>query len=731
MAQFSLSPSVAIRETDLSKVVPSVATAIGAYAGMFAWGPAFKVINLTSENQLKEVFGGPTEETGQATDWFCAADYLSYASYLKTVRVVDTATAKNAVAASTGVLIQNDTVFENNGKATYAANKVVAKYPGTMGNGLSISFADSDTFATWKYRGLFSSADAGSYTAKTTSFVGTGNTATGSTTLSNIVVTSGELVVGMPIVGGTVGIPVGATIASITNSSTVELSVAATAPTTNNALTTTVAFTGSFTTVNSSKAFTALITTTGVLRIGSIVTGTGIPTGTYVTSISGTTGTLSNAATASGTAVAMAATVAGFVEVIYTWPGAPSTSAYVRRLGGRNDELHGVVVDTLGTFSGTKDTILEKFTGLSKAFDAKTPEGISNYFEDVINRGSQYIYVTADEVLTTASADAGAGVALFEAASNSKFGSFSAAVTYTLTLGVTGNSGVVDGTRIAGYAMFANQEEIDVTLVVGGVCSPTVASYINDKLCTSRKDCIGGISPPLDAVFNNTGNEERDVIAFRNVLNSSTYIVCDTGWKQVYDRYNDKYRWVPLNPSTMGLCASVDSVADTWWSPAGFNRGFIKNVIKLAWNPSSKATRDNLYQLGINPVVTFPGVGTVLYGDKTMVTEQSAFSRINVRRLFILLEKSLASYSKFTLFEFNDAFTRTLFKNTVTPYLRDIQGRRGIYDFKVVVDEVNTPDVIDANGFRAKFLIKPARSINFIELSFVATATGANFNELV
>jgi phage tail sheath protein FI len=246
-----------------------------------------------------------------------------------------------------------------------------------------------------------------------------------------------------------------------------------------------------------------------------------------------------------------------------------------------------------------------------------------------------------------------------------------------------------------------------------------------------RKDVIVFASPTLANVVNNSGSEATDISTFRDSLTSSSYAVLDSGWKYQYDRYNDVYRWVPLNGDTAGLCVRTDNTRDPWFSPAGFNRGQIKNVVKLAFNPD-KADRDQLYKNGINPIVNFPGQGVVLYGDKTLLAKPSAFDRINVRRLFIVLEKAIATASKFTLFEFNDEFTRASFRNLVEPFLRDVQGRRGIYDFRVVCDDTNnTPEVIDRNEFRGDIYIKPARSINFIQLNFVAVRTGVEFEEIV
>jgi phage tail sheath protein FI len=259
-----------------------------------------------------------------------------------------------------------------------------------------------------------------------------------------------------------------------------------------------------------------------------------------------------------------------------------------------------------------------------------------------------------------------------------------------------------------------------------------LANYLIDNIAESRKDCVVFISPDKDDVVNNVGKTEvTDVVGFRNALTSTSYAVMDSGYKYQYDKYNDVYRYIPLNGDIAGLAVRTDNVRDPWYSPAGFNRGQIKNIIKLAYNPA-KADRDILYKSDVNPVCIFPGQGTVLFGDKTVLGKPSAFDRINVRRLFIVLEKAIATAAKFTLFEFNDDFTRAQFRNLVEPFLRDVQGRRGIYDFKVVCDETNnTGDVIDRNEFIGDIYVKPARSINFIQLNFVAVRTGVEFSEVV
>ena len=302
-------------------------------------------------------------------------------------------------------------------------------------------------------------------------------------------------------------------------------------------------------------------------------------------------------------------------------------------------------------------------------------------------------------------------------------------VTHTLNGGVSADT-PSDGNLQSALATFANDEAYDISLLPLGNVSTTVANYAISSVAEVRKDLIVFVSPQIGDVVNNVGSEAASIVTTRNSLTSSSYAVMDSGWKYQYDRYNDVYRWIPLNGDTAGAAVRTDFVADPWFSPAGFNRGQIKNVVKLAYSPG-KTDRDTLYKTGVNPVVTFPGNGTVLYGDKTLLAKPSAFDRINVRRLFIVLEKAIATAAKYQLFEFNDGFTRAQFRNLVEPFLRDVQGRRGVTDFKVVCDESNnTGEVIDRNEFVADIYIKPARSINFIQLNFIATRTGISFEEV-
>jgi phage tail sheath protein FI len=400
--------------------------------------------------------------------------------------------------------------------------------------------------------------------------------------------------------------------------------------------------------------------------------------------------------------------------------GAPSTSVNTGLVGGANDEMHIIVFDQRGAFTGIANTVLEKYSFVSKASDAKNDDGSSNYYVNVINDRSKYIYITNH------AANSNWGLA----ASNTTF--VTGVNTSNVAILSGGNAGrPSDANIVNGYDYFANPEEIDVSLIVTGAASQVVSEYIVDNIAETRKDCVAFISPEFDDAVNNAGDEVVDIVSYRNEFNSSSYAFMDSGWKYQFDKYNNVYRWIPLNGDIAGLCVRTDTTRDPWFSPAGLNRGQIKNVVKLSWYPK-KTDRDELYKNGINPVVSFPGDGVILFGDKTLLARPSAFDRINVRRLFIVLEKAIARASRFSLFEFNDEFTRASFVALVEPFLRDVQGRRGIFDFKVVCDESNnTPEIIDRNEFVGDIYIKPARSINFIQLNFVAVRTGVAFEEIV
>jgi phage tail sheath protein FI len=397
---------------------------------------------------------------------------------------------------------------------------------------------------------------------------------------------------------------------------------------------------------------------------------------------------------------------------------APGTSVYALENNSEDDEVHIVIVDTDGKFSGSSGTVLATYAFASKMVGARIADGTNNYYKEVLNN-SQYVWWMDHP----ASTNWGSGA-------NTEFDTLADPVVYNLSAGVDGAPS--SGNLQTGYALFANKEIVDISLVLTGGHAAAVVQYAIDSVALARLDCMVFFSPPLEDVYNNAGEEAADVVAYRqtDINRNTSYAVMDSGWKRQYDRYNDAYVNVPLNADTAGLCARTDQTNDAWWSPAGFNRGQIKNVVKLIWSPN-QTERDLLYKSGVNPVVTFPGEGTLLYGDKTLLTKPSAFDRINVRRLFIVLQKAIATAAKYQLFEFNDVFTRAQFRSMVEPFLRDVRGRRGIFDFRVVCDETNnTGEVIDRNEFVADIYIKPARSINFIQLNFVAVRTSVSFTEV-
>ena len=417
--------------------------------------------------------------------------------------------------------------------------------------------------------------------------------------------------------------------------------------------------------------------------------------------------------------------------------GAPGTSQYATDRGLSSDEMHIVVFDYTGGITGFDtdlagqrgNAVLETFPFVSQALSSKTPQGGTNFYKNVVNVGSSYVrWMSHDASLTNAGSDPVGGTTFASTAGK-------AGVLTDNLSGGTDDTPSIGELELA-YDKFADVDTVDVNLVMAGT-SPastdgvTHATMIID-LCESRKDCVGFISPRrADVVGVTTGFAQvGNVKGFFDSLSSSSYAVFDSGYKYMYDKYNDVYRYVPLNGDIAGLAANTDNVADPWFSPGGYNRGQIRGAVKLAFNPT-KSERDILYPARINPVVTFPGQGTVLFGDKTALAKPSAFDRINVRRLFLVLEKAIATAAKYQLFEFNDVFSRAQFRNLVEPFLRDVQGRRGITDFSVVCDETNnTGEVIDRNEFVADIFIKPARSINFITLNFIAVRTGVSFSEV-
>ena len=409
------------------------------------------------------------------------------------------------------------------------------------------------------------------------------------------------------------------------------------------------------------------------------------------------------------------------------------------------DQIHIAVVDEDGLFTGAKNTVLERFENLSLFPQARLQDGSSLYYKTVINNSSEYIVVGGAETPESPISDftGNFGVTWGMSVTNNykvTWGDVGGSSNLALSFrGGAGQTGVdskliqaVPSSTPSGYNLFEDVENVNVSLLIGGDIGSKGQQYVSylKDLAEYRKDCVAFLSAENTSDSGSEETKKNNCLTMKDWVGSSSYVVIDSGYKYQYDLYNDRFRWIPLNADIAGLVARTDFTNDPWFSPAGLNRGQIRNSTKLAFNPS-KTFRDVIYPKGINPVISVPGEGTVLFGDRTALSKPSAFDRINVRRLFIVLEKAISAASKYSLFEFNDAFTRQQFRSLVEPFLRDVKARRGIFDFKVVCDESNnTPDLIDRNEFVADIYIKPTRTINFIQLNFIATRTGVSFAEV-
>lgn len=493
--------------------------------------------------------------------------------------------------------------------------------------------------------------------------------------------------------------------------------------------------TGSWTTTTSSTAMTspgADGAATTELYVGATVYDSA---GVLIGTVSAVTDDDNVVLTANAAVAVTSATVTRKWEYLSQFDYTPGTTAWATDAGVTDDEVHIIVIDSNGSITGKANTVLEKYQGVSKASDAKNSFGETNYYKNVINNRSKWLWQMDHPASAVETNKAPWAVPTETANLNYSLKAYTTTLLPSEIRGTT--SGGVDATPLAGdivtaFDLFANDELVDVNLLFVGDLPVANASQVIDNVADVRKDCVVFLSPDKASVVGQTSGQKDNILADITgaSLTRSSYAVMDSGWKYMYDRYFDVYRWVPCNGDTAGLCARTDADSDPWFSPAGYNRGRIKNAVRMAYSPN-KSDRDALYKGGVNPIVGFPGSGIVLFGDKTLLEKPSAFDRINVRRLFIVLEKAIATASKFQLFEFNDEFSRAQFKNLVEPFLRDVQGRRGIYNFRVVCDATNnTQQVIDSNSFVADIFIQPARSINFITLNFVATRTGIQFEEV-
>lgn len=737
MALSQLSPGVVTREIDNSTVTTSSNPAYAAIAGPFERGPVNEIREISTEEQLKKVFGKPNNSNYEY--WFAAAQYILYGGTIKVVRT-DSASLKNAVSNGTAVKISNLQDYESNFESGTNTWNWAAKTPGTYANGVRVYVTDAgpDQLLTldapasgdeWQFAAGAAITSSGSGAA------GKVFRYTITLSVSDIV---GNFAAGAAQVGGD-----DCTILAVDKArGLVEVQVASD-------------YTGIIiandTLSQSSTGASATVET--VTRKIAVVLNKNSAEFVAGDDISDTNNNSVNISSVQREYLTR--------EIIpgLKWSSVavrPGTTPFVAGKNGFRDEVHVVVVDTAGTITGTPNTILEKFIGLSKASDAKTTNGEANYYATAIKNKSAYIYFGSHDTTNVFTVGATAAAGNWgQAAANVSFNLVQGASTtdyvngsvylnsvegassaYTLSSGVDNYSPSVEE-YINSINLFADPEAEEIDYILGGPMGDTEAEALQKaaailSVVESRKDCMTFFSPLRSLVIgvNDTDQITSNLINYFSKFPSSSYAVFDSGYKYIYDSYNDVYRYVPCTADIAGLCLATSRDADPWFSPAGFQRGVLRNAIKLAYSPN-KAQRDLLYAERINPVVAFPGQGIILFGDKTALGYPSAFDRINVRALFLSVEKVIARASRALLFAQNDETSRSQFRNVVEPYLRNIQGRRGVTDFLIKCDESNNPpESVDRGEFYAEIYLKPTRTINYITLSFVATRTGVAFNEI-
>ena len=744
-----LSPGVVVQERDLTTVTAPSGFNIGVLAAPFSQGPVEDIVQVSSERGLVSTFGEPNEYNYEY--WFTAAQFLSYGGVLKAIRVNDS-NLKNAVDTGTAPLIKNlqeyETTYEdsNSNAWTYAS-----RTPGLLGNSVGIFVTDAgpDQIAVipapgsgneWRYaEDLALSASSGAagkvykYSIRLTLTTIVGTFTPGTATTIGIGGSNESVDVLAWDAGNKIleiGIPSGGVTGIIADAQTV-----------------------------TQGSNTAVIAASGITRL--LYIGKNKDSIDFAAADS-LTDSASNAA-------AVTSVRNEYAEREYL-PGSkwinvaprPSTSIYANSVGGENDELHILVVDVDGEITGNPGSILERFIGVSKGSDGKSSVGEVNYYKEVIKQKSAYIYWGSDEAAaftgnatasdgnwslttlnrrfnllrTTAGTTAyPSGAVTIGSKSNSTFYyRLGSGATYAAASGAY----TVSNTNLStAYGLVDDPESQTIDFILSGPAGADDASAIAKataiiNILEERKDCMGFFSPTRADVIGQTNPTTitSNIVDYFDQLSSSNYAVFDSGYKYIYDKYNDVYRYVPCNGDVAGLVLQTAETAEPWFSPAGFSRGVLRNAIKVAYSPN-KTQRDTLYASRVNPIVSFPGQGIILFGDKTAQGFASAFDRINVRRLFLVIERVIATAAKTQLFEQNDEAQRNLFLNIVEPYLRDVQGRRGVTDFLVKCDEENNPpESVDRGEFYAEIFVKPTRTINFISLTFVATRTGVSFSEV-
>ena len=777
---FQVSPGVSVAEVDLTTRVPIPSVSDGATAGLFKWGPVLTPTMITNENELKTQFGKPNDTTFKS--FFSAANFLSYSNKLRVVRA-EQGNMLNATTGSAGLLVGNTSVYQNTFESTTTSGtSFIAKYPGDLGNSMKVSLCLPDranTTVTPDNQVSLSTNQQSILTGNFTSTIGTTTIVIADDGDAGIGKADSELRLGDVLLfesgasgdasfDGRYGI-----VTSISNNSTfaVELANGGAIAGATGQLGSASKFirlprssykqssihgVNQFGTVTYNPSTDDSRTLTGTdtrftefCVVGDIITvvdDNNVNQSRQITAIANATSiTVKEPYTGSITAKAITEIKWEFADD-FTNP--PLTSSYAYKETGNKDaldEIHLIVVDEDGQISesGRKDTrgkttdkqILVRGEGLSVANNATGINAVPIYYKEFVNQLSDWVWwsdhdsigdeITVDSEIQTVSWGANVHTTMpFNGAYSTN-----GRKTYSFQHGADGDA-ATDATYIQAFSKFREPGDVDVSLLVSGETSITVANYLISDLAEYRKDCVVFVSPEEANIVNKGSASVANMISRRKELPSSSYAVMDGNYKYQYDRYNSKYRYVPFNGDIAGLCAASDNL-NPFISPAGFNRGNLKNVDNLAYE-TSRADRDDLYINGLNPIITPSGGGKILLGDKTLLAKPSSFDRINVRRLFIILEKAIANAAQFSLFEFNDDVTRANFVAQVTPFLRDVQAARGITDFRVVCDETNNPpSVIDRNEFKGDIFIKPNRSINFISLNFVAVATGVEFNEVI
>ena len=746
MAANQSSPGVVIQERDLTTITTQSTANIGVIAAPFEQGPVEEIVDISSERELADVFGKPNDFNYEY--WYTAAQFLSYGGVLKTVRVANTA-LKNAVNTGTAPLIKNFQDYETNFEEANNTWKWAAKTPGTKGNSIGIFMTDAgaDQIAVMTAPG---SGNEHEFVADEAVSAASG--AAGKVYKYSILLTV-DTIVGDFTPGASTTINIGGSEEAVT--------VLAWDP-------------------SNKKLEIGLPSggVTGILADGQAIT-QGTNTAAIDTTIERRLYVALNkdsialkatdaVADTNSTSVTVSAVRNEYDEREYL-PGVkwvnvavrPNTSKWATEAGGYRDEMHIVVVDIDGKITGTTGALLERFVGVSKASDAKTSVGETNYYVNVVKARSEYIYWGEHETgvfnATGTPADGNWGLSAgrqfnllrstagstdYPAGRTTVGSKNNATYYYRLASGVDyANSGgvyTVTNTDVAtAYELLEDPESQQIDFILTGPSGASDAEALAKitsltNIVEERRDCMLFVSPRRGNIIglSNAQTITNNIIDFFDTLPSSSYVVFDSGYKYIYDKYNDVYRYIPCNGDVAGLCLQTTEVAEPWFSPAGFQRGTLRNSIKLAYTPN-KTQRDRLYSARVNPIVSFPGQGTVLYGDKTAQSFASAFDRINVRRLFLTIERVVSGAAKSQLFEQNDAAQRSLFLNIVEPYMREVQGRRGVTDFLIKCDDDNNPpEAVDRGEFYAEIFVKPTRTINYITLTFTATRTGVSFAEV-